>query len=142
MSTGYAQKQLVLVKKNKILARIGEGEYIRFKRKDRDNYNRGIIEGIHQDYFRIGDDTTYLYNVAAVDTKGRATSGFKIRQSGVILMVAGGILFLTEAAHSNQADSGVLIVSGAFMATGLAMQFFNDDTFKISRKKKIITMGN
>jgi|SRR6478609_8018489 len=142
VSTGYAQKQIVLVKKNKILARIGEGEYIRFKRKDRDNYSRGIIEGIHQDYFRIGDDTTYLYNVAAVDAKGMATSGFKIQQSGIILMVAGGVLLISEAAHSGEADTGVVIVSGAIIATGLVMQFFNDNTFKIGRKKKIIVMGN
>lgn len=141
-SSGYAQRQLVLVKKNKVLAKINEGDYIRFKRKDRDHYTKGFIGGIHKDFFRIGEDTTYLYNIEAVDARGMATSGFKIRQSGVILIVAGSMLLLIDAINSDDVSPGILAASGAFIASGIVMQFVNDDIFKTSHKKKVIIMGN
>ena len=141
-SSGYTQKQLVLVKGNKVLAKINEGDYIRFKRKDRDHFTKGFIGGIHQDHFRIGEDTTYLYNVEAVDARGRATSGFKIRQSGVMLIVVGSALLLIDAVNSDEVSPGTVAVSGAFIASGIVMQFVNDDIFKITRKKKMIVMGN
>ena len=137
-----SQKQLVLVKQNKVIVRISEGEYIRFKRKNEDHFTKGIIEGIQQEFFRIGEDTTYLYNVAAIDMKGRHTSGFKIRESGITLMVAGAVLLIIDAINEDKVDSGVVIVSGSFIAAGIIMQFVNDDIYKIGRKKKIITMGN
>ena len=139
---GFSQKQLVLVKKNKILLRISEADFIRFKLKGQDHYSKGFIQGIHQDFFTIGQDTTYLYNVTAVDVTGRGTSGFKIRESGMVLMGAGAILLIINAINSDKIDDGVAIVSGALIGTGLFMQFVNDDNFKISHKKKIITMGN
>jgi len=141
-SLAYSQRQLVLIKKSKTVLRLNEGEYIRFKRKDRDHYNKGVIQGIHRDYFTIGEDTTYYYNVAVVDVSGRAVSGFKVRQSGMVLIAAGAVLLIANASNSDKIDKEVAIVSGAFVVTGLFMQFVNDDLFKIGRKKKITTMGN
>ena len=140
-STGNAQKQLALVKQNKIIVRITEGEFIRFKRKDRDHFTRGFIGGIHQDYFRIGEDTTYLYDVAAIDLRNRPNSGFKVRQTGIMLIVTGVAVVLIDAFNSHSVDSGVATVSGSLIATGIFMQFVNNDIFKIGRKKRIITMG-
>ena len=140
-STGNAQKQLALVKQNKIIVRITEGEFIRFKRKDRDHFTRGFIGGIHQDYFRIGEDTTYLYEVAAIDLRNRPNSGFKVRQTGIMLIVTGVAVVLIDAFNSHSVDSGVATVSGSLIATGIFMQFVNNDIFKIGRKKRIITMG-
>lgn len=138
---GYGQKQLVLVKQNKIIVRITEGEFIRFKRKDQNHFTRGFIGGIHQDYFRIGEDTTYLYDVAAIDLRNRPNSGFKVRQTGIMLIVTGVAVVLIEAFNSHNVDSGVATVSGTLIATGIFMQFVNNDIFKIGRKKRIITMG-
>jgi len=140
-SFGYSQKQLVLVKRNKVLAKINEGDYIRFKRKDRDHFTKGFIGSIYQDYFRIGEDTTYLHNIEAVDARGMATSGFKIRQSGVILIVAGSVLLLIDAINSDSVSPGIAATSGAFIVSGIVMQFVNDDIYKIGRRKKITIIG-
>ncbi len=140
-SSGYTQKQLVLVKGNKVLAKINEGDYIRFKRKDRDHFTKGFIGGIHLDYFRIGEDTTYLHNIAAVDMRGRQ-SGFKVRQGGVMLIVAGSALMLINAVNSQDFNSGIIAVSGAFITTGIFMLFVNNDIFKTGHKKKVIIMAH
>jgi hypothetical protein len=139
---GFSQKQLVLVKQNKVIVRINEGEYIQFKRKDRDHFTKGIIEGIQQESFRIGADTTYLYDVAAIDLRGRPNSGFKVKQSGIMLIIAGGILVLSEVFNSGEIGSGIPAVSGALITTGVFMLFVNNDIFNVGRKKRIITMGN
>jgi hypothetical protein len=73
--------------------------------------------------------------------KGRATSGFKVRQSGVTLMVAGAVLLIIDAMNNETITEGVVVVGSSLAAAGLLMQFVNDDIFKIGRKKKIITMG-
>lgn len=137
-----SQKQLVLVKKNKVIVRINEGEFIRYKRKNEDHFTKGIIAGIQQEFFRIGEDTTYIYNVAAIDLRGRPNSGFKVRQSGAMLIVAGVALILIEAINSGDVGSGIATVSGAAIVTGTFMLFVNNDIFKIGRKKKIITIGH
>ena len=139
---GYSQKQLVLIKQNKIVLRISEGEFIRFKRKDQNHFTRGFIGGIQQEYFRIGDDTTYLYNVAAIDLHGRPNSSLITSRSGITLIIAGAVLTLIDALNSNDVASGTVAVSGALITSGIVMQFFNNDIFKIGRKKKIITMGD
>jgi hypothetical protein len=141
-SSAYAQKQLVLVKKNKVIARISEGESIRFKRKGEDHFARGIIEGIQKESFRIGEDTTYLYNVVAIDLRGKSSSGFKVRQSGVMLIVAGSALLVISAINTGVPGSGITTVSGAFIGTGIFMLFVNNDIFKIGRKKKVIAMDH
>ena len=140
-SSVLAQKQLVLVKQNKVIVRINEGEFIRFKRKGQDHFTRGIIEGIQQDSFRIGEDTTYLYDVAAIDLRGRPNSGFKVRQSGIMLIIAGSALVVINAINSNDIGSGITVVSGAFITTGIFMLFVNNDIFKINHKRRIIIMG-
>ena len=140
-SSALAQKQLVLVKQNKVIVRINEGEFIRFKRKGQDHFIRGIIEGIQQESFRIGEDTTYLYDVAAIDLRGRPNSGFKVRQSGIMLIIAGSALVVINAINSNDIGSGITVVSGAFITTGIFMLFVNNDIFKINHKRRIIIMG-
>ena len=137
----YSQKQVVLIKQNKVIVRISEGEFIRFKRKDQDHFTKGIIEGIQQESFRIGEDTTYLYDVAAIDLRGRPNSGFKVRQSGIMLIIAGSALVVINAINSKDLGSGITVVSGAFITTGIFMLFVNNDIFKVNHKKKIIIMG-
>lgn len=140
-SSAQSQKQLVLVKKNKVIVRISEGESIRFKRKGQDHFTKGIIEGIQSESFRIGEDTTFLYDVAAVDLRGRPNGNFKVRQAGVMLILTGTALILIDAVNSGQVGSGIAGVSGAFITTGIFMLFVNNDIFKVGRKKKVIVMG-
>ncbi|MBK5278392.1 MAG: hypothetical protein JJE09_05970 [Bacteroidia bacterium] len=138
--SGYSQKQLVLVKKNKVITRISEGELIRFRRKGQEHFTKGYITGIQQESFRINEDTTYLYNIAAIDLRGRPNANFKVRQSGIMLIMAGSALVLINVINSQDLNPGIAAVSGAFIATGIFMQFVNNDIYKISHRRKVISM--
>jgi len=144
-----AQRDIVLTKGNTIVVKITEGEYIRFKRKDRDYFDKGFIAGIHLDYFRVGEDTVYIYDVEKIDMRGRPNVGFKTAHIGVAFIIAGTTLFLgdliTVTAVQGQEytfNRGVTTVAAALVGTGVAMQFINNEYFKIGRKKKITIMDH
>jgi len=143
---GHGQRQLVLVKENKIVSRFSEGDQMRFKRKDRDFFQAGTITGIYREYFKMGEhDTTWLYQVKAIDLRGHSHSGFKTAESGAKLILAGVLLILIDALNSqngfNGVDTGMIVVSSTLVGTGILMQFVNNNVFKIGRKKKVIVMG-
>ena len=141
----YAQRQLVLIKKNKVITRFSEGDQIRFKRKDRDFFSNGIITGISQAYIKLGDeDTTYLHQIKSIDMHGLPNSGFKTADIGGKLVVAGALLLLLDGLNTtngNQISTGIIVVSSVFVGAGTFMLIFNNNFFKIGRKKKVIIMG-
>ncbi|MBX2964351.1 MAG: hypothetical protein KF687_17715 [Cyclobacteriaceae bacterium] len=143
-----AQQRLVMLKGNKIITSFYEGDYIRFKRKDRDHFTVGLIGGLTLDYFRTGQDTTYLYQLEKVDLSEREKGGFQTRQIGAMLIVSGVVLFLGDMVNETlvndrpyTVDNGVLAVSVAMVGTGALMQFLNNDNFVFGRRKKAVVMG-
>lgn len=149
MREAAAQRDIVLTKGNTIVVKITEGEYIRVKQKDKDYFDKGFIAGIHLDYFRIGEDTIYIYNVKKIDMSGRPNVGFKTAHIGITFIVAGTALFLgdliTVTAVQGQQytfDRGVTVVAAALVGSGVAMQFINNKYFKIGRRKKITIMDH
>jgi len=141
----WGQKQLVLIKGNKIVCRFSEGDHIRFRRNDTDYIFNGIITGISRDYFKMGDeDTTYLHQIKSIDLRGLPNSGFKTADIGSKLIAAGAVLLLIDGvntANGNKISTGVVLVSSSFIVAGTVMLFFNNNYFKPGRKKKVIIMG-
>lgn len=148
VSVATAQPRMVLLKTDKVITSFHEGDYIRFKRKDRDNFTNGFIAGISQDYFRIGADTTYLYQLEKIDMTGKSNSGFKTRLIGTTFITAGGLLFFADMINrtlvqdqSYSPDPGVVAVSASLVGTGLLMQFLNNDYYKFGRRKKVVVLN-
>lgn len=146
---GKAQPKLQLLKGDKRIVYFKEGDYIRFKRNDRDHFTVGIIGGLTDDYFRIKDDTTYIYQLEKIDLSGGENTGFKTRAIGIGLMTAGLVLFFGDMINetvvndnSYTANAGVTTVSAALVGTGLLMQFVNNDNFVIGRRKKVVVLDN
>lgn len=146
---GKAQPKLQLLKGDKRIVYFKEGDYIRFKRKDRDHFTVGIIGGLTNDYFRIKEDTTYLYQLQKIDLSGGENTGFKTRAIGVGLMTAGLILFFGDMINETvvndntyTANAGVTTVSAVLVGSGLLMQFINNDNFVIGRRKKVVVLDN
>lgn len=142
-----AQPRLVLVKGDKTIVSFHEGDPIRFKRKDRDHFTTGLIGGLTRDYLRIGEDTTFLFQIEKVDLTGRENSGFKTSTIGTTFIVAGMVLFLGDLINETvvhdedySADGGVMAVSAALVGTGVLMQFLNNDYFKFGRRKKMVVL--
>jgi len=144
---GWAQPRLVLLKGDKTIFSFHEGDHIRFKRKDRDHFTAGYLNGLHRDFFRIGEDTTYVYQLEMVDMRGRPNSGFQTQLFGATFIVAGTLLFLGDLFNQTvvsdetyEASTGVIAVSASLIGTGVLMQFVNNNNFKFGRRKKVVVI--
>lgn len=147
-SLGHAQNRLVLLKRDNTILSFKEGDYIRFKRKDRDHFTRGFIAGIHPDYFRIGEDTTYVHLLQKIDLTDLPNSGFRTASIGKGFIAAGLMIFLGDLINttlvSNEeytVHSGVMISSALLVGSGVLMQFVNNDYFVLGRKKKAVIVN-
>ena len=145
LTQASAQKQLVLIKGNNVIARFSEGDKIRFKRKDTDYVFNGVITGISREYFKLGEeDTTYLDQIKMVDLRKVPTLGFKIADMGSKFIAAGVLLLFIDGLNSsngNAISASTVAVSATFVAAGTYMMFFNNNYFKPGRKRKVIVMG-
>ncbi len=146
-SQAGAQNRVLLFKKDRIIASFKEGEYIRFTKKQEEGYRRGLITGIYPNYFLMDTDTTFVYDIAKIDLRGKPITGFKISSLGRGLIIAGVSLFLIDIfnktvvmGNSYESDSGVTNTSIILTSSGLLMQFANNDRFKVGRKRKVITL--
>lgn len=140
-----AQYRLVLLKRDNTIYSFKEGDFIRFKRKDRNHFTRGFIAGIHQDYFRIGEDTTYAHQLQKIDLTGLPNSGFRTASLGKGLIAAGLMIFLGDLVNTTlvrdkdyTVHTGVLISSASLLTSGVTMQFVNNNYFVSGRKKKVV----
>lgn len=146
--SGEAQQRLVILKRNNVITSFHEGDYIRFKRNDRDHFTVGLIGGLTQDYFRIGEDTTFIYMLEKVDLSEREKPGFNTRAIGTTLVIAGVVFFLGDMVNETlvndqpyTAHAGVITASAILVTTGLLMQVVNNDIFVIGRRKKAVVLG-
>ncbi|MFZ1809178.1 MAG: hypothetical protein WAU36_18235 [Cyclobacteriaceae bacterium] len=143
-----AQPQLALLKKDGIITRFKEGEYIRFQRKGSDDFIRAVITGIHPGYFMLGEDTIYHYQVDRVDIKHKTITGFKVASIGKALILAGVSLVVIDMFNtlvirdtSYEMEAGVAKASISLVGVGGLLQVFNNNYFKIGRKRKLASLN-
>jgi hypothetical protein len=140
-----AQYRLMLLKKDKTIISFREGDYIRFKRSDKDHFTRGFIGGIYEGSFRIGEDTTFLHQLEKIDLTNLPNSGFRTSAMGRGFILTGLVLFLGDWLNTTvvqdekyTAHSGVIVTSSVLVAAGTTMQVVNNDYFVLGRKKKAV----
>lgn len=148
MSSLHAQPQLALLKKDQVVSRFKEGEYIRFQRKGSDEFIRAVITGIHPGYFMLSEDTIYHFQVRRIDVKHKTISGFKVASIGKALMVAGVSLVAIDVFNtlvirdrSYEMEAGVAKASIGLVSAGGLLQVFNNNYFKIGRKRKLASLN-
>ena len=144
-----AQPRMVLLKGDKTIFAFTEGDHIRFKRKDRTHFTTGYLNGLTRDYFRIGEDTTYIHQLELIDLQGRPNSGFRTQFIGANFIAAGTILFLGDLINQTvvsdqtyELSRGVILVSAALVGSGVLMQFLNNNNFKFGRRKRVVVITN
>lgn len=146
LSSVSAQNKLVLLKKDRVVYRFEEENIFGSSAKMKMVFG-GVITGIHPNFFRIETDTTYTYDIAKIDLRGKNYTGFKIAPIGRGIIFAGVGLFLIDVFNttvilddSYAIDNSVTPVALAFIGTGALMQVVNNNFFKIGRRKKVATM--
>jgi len=143
-----AQPQLALLKKDRVITRFNEGEYIRFQKKDSDNFIRAIITGIYPGYFMLGEDTIYHYEVTKVDISSKTTTNFKVASIGKALILAGVSLIVIDAFNTviiqdrtYKVERGVGKASLTLVGVGGLMQIVNSNYFRVGRKRKLASLN-
>jgi hypothetical protein len=142
-----AQPRLVLVKSDKVVTHYVEGDFIRFKRKDREHYTAGFIAGMTKEYFRIGQDTTLIYQLERIDISEKVPVSLNPKTAGATLLLAGTLLFLGDLFNetvinkeSYSTNAGILYATGGLVLTGVALQFAKTGNYKLGRRKKVVVV--
>lgn len=142
-----AQPQLALLKRDKIITKYGEGEYIRFHRIGDDGFIRAVITGIHPGFFIVGRDSILTYEVDKIDIRKKSQRNYKVSIIGKKIIEAGVLLFVADLFnttviqdrkyHWNNSSNASMVIIGM----GTIMQVVNNDYFKINHKRKLATLN-
>jgi hypothetical protein len=131
-----AQKQLVLLKRGDVVTRFTEGDYMRFKLK-----NKKFAEGLAIQFTDVSiitlNDTILFSSIYKINSKGhRRPSG--LNKLGTVLLVAGIGYFAIDEINTlvfvkgqNGIDKNVLITSLSLAATGAALRFIRSPYQKL-----------
>ncbi|MEY4929628.1 MAG: hypothetical protein RI909_352 [Bacteroidota bacterium] len=130
-----AQKQLILLKRESVVARFTEGEYLRCKLKNKTKKEGKIIE-LTDTHLITSNDTLTISSIESLNMKGRrkisVTSGI-----GGLLFVSGIGYFAIDQANrlivkgAGDFDEQVAITSLALTATGAAILFIKSPYKKV-----------
>lgn len=121
-----AQKQFILMKRQTVVARFSEGEYIRLKLKNR-SYREGRIMQLQDGLIITSNDTIPFISIDKINTKGRRVKDTQA-SIGKLLMVAGIGYFAIDQVNTlffiegqSGIDEGVAITSAALAGTGVVL---------------------
>lgn len=133
--TLHAQKQLILVKKESVVARFTEGEYLRCKLKNKQKKEGKILE-LTDTHIITSNDTLTISSVESLNMKGRrkidVTSGV-----GGLLFIGGIGYFTLDQVNrlivdgQKDFDKKVAYTSLAMTATGAAILFLRSPYKKV-----------
>ena len=133
-----AQNQMVLLKRNKRIAKFEEGDAVRIRLKSEDNFIKGTITGIHKDFLMIDRDTIYIKKVCAIDLRNHPNSNFRLVDAGTKFMMAGTVLVIADLINSGNVSPGIGITSAALVISGAVLVILNNDIYKIKKRKRIL----
>jgi hypothetical protein len=138
-----AQKQLLLLKKGKVLYRFLPGDGIYIKLKGNPDRIHSYLNNILDDAIVLHHDTipfhtierTYVYESA-----GRNTSGGTLVAAGVILFSIDQVNSVIIQKNDFEINSGVTITSLAFITAGLPLMLIKKKSQVLSYKYRLMTV--
>ena len=113
-----------------------DGDYLRFKVKGSDTYNRSLILGFTKDAIKFNSYEVPISEIEVIDISGESFGGFQWSQLGFLSILSGGI-FLVIDSINNEFTSETAIISAALVGGGVALTFLKKKKFKVSPKNKI-----
>lgn len=113
-----------------------EGDYIRFKVKGSDTFNRSLILGFTKDAIRFNSYQVPLEEIEIIDISRKSFGGFQWSRLGFISMLSGGV-FLVIDAINNEFTGKTAAISGGLVGGGLALTFLKKKKFKVGPRNKI-----
>jgi len=141
--TALGQKQLLLLKNNRVFHRYHAGDYVRMKLKTRDGIVHTYINNILDDAIVLSQDTVSIYDIE----KTFVDASRNQRVAGMNLIVAGLVLFVADPINTSviqdedfEINPGVAVASGVLVAGGLALRTFKNDSQTMSYKYRLMVV--
>lgn len=131
-----AQKQFILLKRQTVVARFNEGEYIRLKLKNK-SFKEGRIMQLQDGLIITSNDTIPFISIDRINTKGRRSKSTQA-DIGRLLMIAGVGYFAIDQVNTlffiegqSGIDEGVAITSAALAGTGAILLLTRSPYLKV-----------
>lgn len=122
-------RQLIVVRKGEVFYRYRAGDNIRIKVKGSDVPIRSYVNNFLDDAVVVATDTIPLLLIE----KTYIDAGERARTSGATMIVGGLLLFAGDQFNNSvlqdndfDVNGGVVVVSGALIASGLALRLFSN----------------
>jgi hypothetical protein len=139
-----AQRQIVVLKKERVLARYQVGDVLAFARVGDKKIQLQKILALNDTSIMMNLDTVAYYRIKKLDIRGKRQSTFSERL-GAYMMIAGVVfpladLINTTAVQKEDAsiDNGVAITSVALFSGGALLFFGKSKYFKPARMRRIL----
>jgi hypothetical protein len=142
-----AQKQVVVMKKDRVIQRYNQGDFIRYSISKPKNFKYDQIVELTDTTIITRNDTIPYYKVKLIDTQGELQSGITLRKIGYFSITAGVILPLADLINvelvqdqesSYSLDRGVGITSAALITTGAALLLIKKPYLKLQFKNRLM----
>lgn len=142
------QRQLVVLKKEEVLARYQKGDVIHFAREqDKEILIQRILD-LNDTLLMMNFDSVVYYRIKKLDLRERRKANY-LQKLGAYMMVAGVILPVAELINTGIAQdqgasisSGVAITSAVLVGGGATLYFIKKPYFKPGRKYHLMIVDN
>lgn len=138
------QRQVVVLKKERVLARYQVGDVLAFARAGEKKVQLQKILALNDTLIMMNLDSVPYYRISKLDIRARRSSLFSERL-GAYMMLAGVVLPLadlvnTTAVQNEDAsiDHGVAVTSVVLFSGGALLYFAKSKYFKPHRQKRIL----
>ncbi len=131
----HAQKQLILIKRESVVLRFTEGEYLRCKLKDKQK-KEGKILRLSDTHIITSNDTLSITSIESLNVKGRRKVNVT-RGIGGLLFIGGIGYFAIDQVNrlivkgAEDFDKKVALTSLTMAATGAAILFIHSPYKKV-----------
>ena len=141
---GAQQRQVVVLKKERVLVRYQVGDAIAFARASDKKIQIQKILDLNDTLIMMNLDSVAYYRIQKLDIRGRRAGTFA-EKLGVHMMLAGAVLPLIDLANTTlvqkndaSVDKGVALAGGVLVAGGAMLYFIKKPYFKPGRKHRIL----
>lgn len=126
-SSGFSQKQLVMLHRGDIVARFGEGQYIRLILKKNHRYTEGHIIELYDFYMITSSDTIQFKDILKVDVHKQRGAGYTKIVGGALLIGGLGYIALDRLNYSvnniGSQDIDPSVIKASSIAAGAGLIF-------------------
>jgi len=140
-SVSLAQRQVVVMRKGKVVSRYNAGDFIQYSTSTPRKFERDLIMNLTDTTIVLRNDTVAIHQIRLVEYH---PTGLSVEKAGKDCIVAGALLFLGDIINVTlvqdqpyETDRGVVVASVALVTTGVVLRILGHQYMKIRLNNRI-----